>query len=253
MSITITLTFGTAAEARDALARLAAPAGIGLDDPSVGAPLPVITAAGVEYAGGVNPFAPSAPSTAAVTAPLIAPSVMQGSLPALPTVSTVPVPPPASTVPVPLAPVIPTSPAAGAVLDSKGLPWDFRIHASTKSLKADGTWTQKRNTPAETIVAVEAELKAGQAARVPPVLAVVPLSSAAPAVPAPPIVTETFGTLMAYIAPLLQDPAKAPHVTTALAAFSEPGKAPVSLAGLASRGDLWVPVKQYVAALIGAA
>lgn len=249
--ISITLQFNNVAEARLALAALDTTFIAPADNPSVGAPeapLPVIvppTAAGVEYAGGVNPFAAapgaaSAPSTAAAAALPIAPAALATfALP--PSASSVPVPPPVSAVPVPPASATPTSPAVAATLDSKGLPWDGRIHASTKSVKADGSWTQKRNVPEATVVAVEAELKGGQAARAPAALvpAAVPVPPAAPA-------AETFGTLMAYVAPLLSDPVAAPYVAAALAAFSEPGKPPVSLAGLAARATLWAAFKQYL-------
>lgn len=44
--------------------------------------------------------------------------------------------------------------------DKRGYPWDERIHASSKALNKDGTWRYRRNTPQETIDAVEAEIKA---------------------------------------------------------------------------------------------
>lgn len=45
-------------------------------------------------------------------------------------------------------------------LDASGLPWDERIHASTKTKKADGTWTARRGVDKATSQAVEAELRA---------------------------------------------------------------------------------------------
>ncbi len=45
-------------------------------------------------------------------------------------------------------------------VDSAGLPWDERIHSGSKSIKKDGTWTYKKNTPPTVIQTVEAELKA---------------------------------------------------------------------------------------------
>lgn len=54
-----------------------------------------------------------------------------------------------------------TNPAPGVELDSKGLPWDARIHASTKSKKKDGTWTALRGlNDAAKVAAIEAELRA---------------------------------------------------------------------------------------------
>lgn len=45
-------------------------------------------------------------------------------------------------------------------VDSAGFPWDERIHASTKTIKADGTWTKKKGATPPVVAAVEAELKA---------------------------------------------------------------------------------------------
>ena len=54
--------------------------------------------------------------------------------------------------------------AVGA-LDANGLPWDERIHAGTKTLKGDGTWTGRRGGPkGEALAAIEAELRARVAA-----------------------------------------------------------------------------------------
>jgi hypothetical protein len=49
-------------------------------------------------------------------------------------------------------------------VDVTGLPWDGRIHASTKTLKADKTWTAKRNVSADLVTSVTAELRANMAA-----------------------------------------------------------------------------------------
>ena len=75
-------------------------------------------------------------------------------------------------------------------LDSAGLPWDARIHASTRTkLKADGRWKQKRGVDAALVASVEAELRAVMA--IPPggvqtVAAAVPPPPPAAAVPPPP-------------------------------------------------------------------
>lgn len=44
--------------------------------------------------------------------------------------------------------------------DAAGCPWDERIHSGSKSIKADGTWTRRKNTPPTVVSTVEAELKA---------------------------------------------------------------------------------------------
>lgn len=48
--------------------------------------------------------------------------------------------------------------------DVAGIPWDERIHASTKTTNKDGTWTRRRNTPDEVFDKVMAELKAANMA-----------------------------------------------------------------------------------------
>lgn len=45
-------------------------------------------------------------------------------------------------------------------LDKSGIPWDERIHASSKSLTADGLWRKKRGVEESLIAVVEAELRA---------------------------------------------------------------------------------------------
>ncbi len=78
-------------------------------------------------------------------------------------------------------PTSPATPAAGGTIapsaetDTDGLPWDARIHASTKGKNADGRWKARRNTPADTVAAVTAELRA---------LMGVPTAPLAPAPPA---------------------------------------------------------------------
>lgn len=44
--------------------------------------------------------------------------------------------------------------------DSTGLPWDERIHASSKALNADGTWRTKRGVDKALVASVEAALRA---------------------------------------------------------------------------------------------
>lgn len=45
-------------------------------------------------------------------------------------------------------------------VDANGLPWDERIHASTKAVNNDGSWKKRRGVAAATVTAVEAELRA---------------------------------------------------------------------------------------------
>jgi len=81
---------------------------------------------------------------------------------------------PTGAVPIPPAPpsgvasATPPAPAASpADRDVNGLPWDGRIHASTKVRNADGSWRAKRAVHPETVRIVEAELRQNAAAPAP--------------------------------------------------------------------------------------
>lgn len=51
--------------------------------------------------------------------------------------------------------------ATPPAVDAAGLPWDERIHASSKALIADGTWRKKRGVADDLVAQVEAELRGG--------------------------------------------------------------------------------------------
>jgi hypothetical protein len=102
------------------------------------------------------------------------------------------------------APAAPVQPAAqspipnvavnvqGIELDSKGLPWDERIHASTKAINKDGSWKAKRGVQPVTVTEVEAELRntvASQNAQVsaPAAAPVQQFAPPAPQAPAAPV------------------------------------------------------------------
>ena len=68
--------------------------------------------------------------------------------------------------PVPAAPPVVPPPPAGSIapatsveLDAEGLPWDARIHASTREKAATGKWRARRNTSDEVHATVRAELR----------------------------------------------------------------------------------------------
>lgn len=74
-------------------------------------------------------------------------------------------PPPAPVVPAaPTAPASTTpaadTPSSEIVTDKAGLPWDERIHSSSKNMNADGTWRYLRGGDVDLRAAVEAELRA---------------------------------------------------------------------------------------------
>lgn len=108
-----------------------------------------------------------------------------------------------ATAPLPLAPVAPAtvaplataqtaSPASGVEVDKNGLPWDARIHSSSKSKTQQGVWTRRRGLNDDAMVArVEAELRqlmalpAGAAPLQPGPNGTLPLPPVAPVIPAP--------------------------------------------------------------------
>lgn len=65
------------------------------------------------------------------------------------------------------AEIVAAAVAAGApAFDSAQIPWDERIHASSRATIADGTWRRRKNTPDELYDSVMAELK-GASSEVP--------------------------------------------------------------------------------------
>ena len=94
---------------------------------------------------------------------------------------------------IPAATPLPPGPAVAAELDSRGYPWDGRIHASNRAKKIDGSWKNKRGVDANLVVACEAQNKPGNATIVAPAAAAtaipaatVPVSSTATSAPFPP-------------------------------------------------------------------
>lgn len=96
----------------------------------------------------------------------------------------------------------------GVELDVKGLPWDGRIHASSKAKVADGSWRMKRGVDEALVATVTAELKAALGAPA----AVLPPGSAA-SLPWP------FATSAADVAPLPVTAVPPPPPASAYAAL----------------------------------
>jgi len=76
----------------------------------------------------------------------------------------------------------PVQPVAPGEVDRNGLPWDERIHASTRAKNADGSWRAKRGVDQTLVVAVEQELRSRAPVPVAPQPAPMPIQ---PPVPAP--------------------------------------------------------------------
>lgn len=110
--------------------------------------------------------------------------------------------------------------------DKDGIPWDERIHASTKTTNKDGTWTRRRNTPDETFDAVMAELKQANTQRT--------LEAAQGMVPTPPAPS---APAVAPSVPLPPPPASAP-TTVPPAPSPTPAAAPALPSAPASAGNV---------------
>lgn len=122
--------------------------------------------------GAVAPFVPATVDAAALpTAPVVQPA---SSLP-MPPAPQAPVVMPAATT----SAAAPTPPAV--TVDKDGLPWDARIHSSSKAINADGRWRAKKGLDDGAMVAaVQAELRSLMAIPVPPVVAAPAINTVAP-------------------------------------------------------------------------
>lgn len=95
-----------------------------------------------------------------------------------------PLPPALVTHPlVPTPEVPPPPPPAGIDVDVRGLPWDPRIHASTRAKTQDGQWRQKRGVDPNLLTVVEAELRQTMGIAAPPAIPPAPPVPPAPVVP----------------------------------------------------------------------
>lgn len=184
---------------------------------------------GVTLPAGAIPI--HAPASAVAGLPATVPAAPSG-IPTAPPAPTALAPQPAAAAAVPAAPAAPPAPVPGVALDKAGMPWDGRIHSSTKAQIKDGTWRQKRDLDPAIKVQVEAELRAALAANAasapvalpaaalppsPPAQATPAASGASPSEPAAPAATWDFGSLAAVLTPLMMSNAiTQDQVSTAL-------------------------------------
>lgn len=97
-------------------------------------------------------------------------------------------------------------PAAVAVAvgdhDANGLPWDERIHASTKAKNADGSWRYRKGVADTQKSKVEKELRAALAANPAPSspTPALPATPGLPAAPALPTVNPAYAAFVEFIA-----------------------------------------------------
>jgi hypothetical protein len=139
--------------------------------------------------------APNVQSTTPIPPPLPTATAQtsQQQSDAVTNVSPPPPPPPALAQGNASAAVATTNPAPTVEVDATGLPWDPRIHASTKTKTAKNVWTRRRGVEDDVFNQVEAQLKAAMAIPAPP--ANVAVQQQQVATDAPP----TFPTLMTFI------------------------------------------------------
>lgn len=123
----------------------------------------------------------------------------------------------------PVAPINVVAPVTNGVeVDSSGMPWDERIHASTKATNKDGTWKQRRGVQPIVLEQVTAELK-GQTVAVAPVVPVAaplqvpvaaPVAAPAPIAPPAPVapvqIERNYAGLMTKIGEFFRDGAVQP-------------------------------------------
>lgn len=91
--------------------------------------------------------------------------------------------------------------APGIQVDSAGMPWDHRIHASSRAKVTDGTWRQRRNLDLNVLASVEAEMKA--------VMGLPPVPSTAQAVATPTTGTGGYEATGSVASPAVLTPEQA--------------------------------------------
>lgn len=128
--------------------------------------------------------------------------------------------------------------AAGVELDATGLPWDERIHSSSKSKKAGGIWTKRKNLAAGVYEAVEAELRAqypnvpnAGAASAPmaqPVVAAIPVAEPIPMPVATPVMAPQPEPVMQQPVPMAAAPVPPAQPLPVAAPVMAPQPTPVA-------------------------
>ena len=148
---------------------------------------------------------------------------------------------PTPAVPMPTAPTPSTGsdddgeedgdPSDGSGLDSNGLPWDERIHSSSKKKGKDGTWNKRRGGPSgDELAAIEAELRGdhqqGDVTPTAPMPQPTPAPTPAPTMPMP--TAPTVPPMPTHSEPVEQPAPPMPQPTPAAA----PTPAPAASTGV---------------------
>jgi hypothetical protein len=99
--------------------------------------------------------------------------------------------------------------------DSRGVPWDARVHASTKELTEKGVWRRRRGVTPQQLHEVES-----QGSRVPVAVPAAPMTPAVPMAPAVPVAPQA----VAYQSPVFQAGQPLPAEAVAIIQAAEPVK-----------------------------
>lgn len=126
----------------------------------------------------------------------------------------------------PVAAAVTTGPTQGAdtgpvpTHDSRGVPWDSRIHSSNREITKDGSWRKRRGTEPAEVARVEAELLRGGSQPVPQQYPPQPV--------APPVAPLGNGLPPAASpAPVAPIQPSVPQMSPSTATIAQPGPAPV--------------------------
>lgn len=147
-------------------------------------------------------------------------------------------------------PQLVTSASTTSNLDKAGLPWDERIHSSSKALTADGLWRKKRGVDDALVAQVESQLKQLMAVPTPEASSTAPVAVVPPPPPTP-IAEVTDGrqafiNLVSRVSAAI--PAKKITMDEVLKACNDAGVPTLPL--LANRADLIPQVAMTIEALI---
>ena len=168
---------------------------------------------------------------------------------------------PAPFVAAPPAPPAPPAPATApsgndssgpTSLDSAGLPWDERIHSSSRNTVADGTWRRKRGVDESLVQQVEAELRGAPKLPTPgpmaPSAPIAPVSAPAPQDANSPT---DFASLTRWLLPLTTGGKISPTDVQLIIADVGADRAIAHLPGLSAHPDLIPAVVARVKAKAG--
>lgn len=152
---------------------------------------------------------------------------------------------------------------AGVTVDKNGLPWDERIHASTKTQNADGSWKKKKGADEAMVAQVTAELR--QLMAIPAAASAAPVAAALPNLPAAalpnlpaaglpslPVQESPYATFCKFVGGHIhsvENPTgrlTSAWVDELIAAFGVPG----GIANLAARPDLIPSIQQHISSVL---